>query len=123
MLQGLELAEWFAADSPLGASLDGFAPRAGQAEMAEAIAEAIAAGDNLVVEAGTGTGKTLAYLVPVVQRLLAAAAPAQDGPAAVVCVHERTASVAFLLTSSSQDHYNSFCMHESAYSSMLRRRG
>jgi ATP-dependent DNA helicase DinG len=64
MLQGLELAEWFAADSPLGASLDGFAPRAGQAEMAEAIAEAIAAGDNLVVEAGTGTGKTLAYLIP-----------------------------------------------------------
>lgn len=32
--------------------------------MAEAIAEAIANSDNLVVEAGTGTGKTFAYLIP-----------------------------------------------------------
>ncbi len=64
MLQGLELAEWFASGSPLASSLDGFAPRKGQAEMAEAIADVISAGENLIVEAGTGTGKTLAYLVP-----------------------------------------------------------
>jgi ATP-dependent DNA helicase DinG len=63
-LQGLELAEWFAAGSPLEASLNGFAPRAGQADMAEAITQAISESENLVVEAGTGTGKTLAYLIP-----------------------------------------------------------
>ena len=57
--------EWlFGADSPLAAALDGFSPREGQAVMAEAVADAIAGRENLVVEAGTGTGKTLAYLVP-----------------------------------------------------------
>ena len=38
--------------------------RAGQSEMAEAVMEAFSAGDNIVVQAGTGTGKSLAYLVP-----------------------------------------------------------
>jgi ATP-dependent DNA helicase DinG len=38
--------------------------RPGQAEMAEAVAEALAQRRHLIVEAGTGTGKTLAYLVP-----------------------------------------------------------
>src|SRR5688572_15241501 len=38
--------------------------RAGQLEMAEAVESAIADKRHLVVEAGTGTGKTLAYLVP-----------------------------------------------------------
>ena len=63
-LQGLELAEWSAAGSPLAASLSSFAPRAGQADMAEAITQAISESENLVVEAGTGTDKTLAYLIP-----------------------------------------------------------
>lgn len=45
-------------------ALPGFAPRPLQTAMATAIAEAIAGGESLVVEAGTGTGKTLAYLVP-----------------------------------------------------------
>jgi ATP-dependent DNA helicase DinG len=44
--------------------LPGFQPRDGQAWMAEAVAEAIADSDKLVVEAGTGTGKTFAYLLP-----------------------------------------------------------
>ncbi|MBZ5727582.1 MAG: ATP-dependent DNA helicase [Acidobacteriia bacterium] len=38
--------------------------RAGQGEMAEAVASALADKRHLIVEAGTGTGKTLAYLVP-----------------------------------------------------------
>ena len=38
--------------------------RVGQREMAEAVMEALSAGDNIVVQAGTGTGKSLAYLVP-----------------------------------------------------------
>ena len=40
--------------------------RPGQAAMAEGVAEALAAERHLVVRAGTGTGKTLAYLVPAV---------------------------------------------------------
>ena len=40
--------------------------RAGQVEMAEAVAEAFASGGHVAVAAGTGTGKSLAYLVPAV---------------------------------------------------------
>ena len=45
-------------------SLSGFRPRQAQIEMAEAVANAIDEGRNLIAEAGTGTGKTVAYLVP-----------------------------------------------------------
>lgn len=58
------LTEFFGEKSPLKALLPGFQPRAGQAWMAEAVAEAIARSEKLVVEAGTGTGKTFAYLLP-----------------------------------------------------------
>jgi len=44
-------------------ALDG-ADRPGQLRMAEAVAEAIRTGEHLLVQAGTGTGKSLAYLVP-----------------------------------------------------------
>jgi ATP-dependent DNA helicase DinG len=40
--------------------------RPGQLEMAEAVESALADGKHLIVEAGTGTGKTLAYLVPAI---------------------------------------------------------
>ncbi|HSL21524.1 MAG TPA: ATP-dependent DNA helicase [Vicinamibacterales bacterium] len=43
-----------------------FEPRAGQREMAAAVARTLAEGGVLLVEAGTGTGKTLAYLVPAI---------------------------------------------------------
>jgi ATP-dependent DNA helicase DinG len=49
---------------PLAARLAGYERREGQLRMAEAVEEAFAAGDRLLVEAGTGVGKTLAYLVP-----------------------------------------------------------
>ncbi len=58
------LPEFFGDQSPLKTLLPGFRPRAGQAWMAEAVAEAIATSDKLVIEAGTGTGKTFAYLLP-----------------------------------------------------------
>lgn len=58
------LADYFGPSSPLRELLPGFQPRAGQAWMAEAVAEAIDGGGKLVVEAGTGTGKTFAYLLP-----------------------------------------------------------
>ena len=44
-----------------------FTVRPQQVEMAEAIREAIDQGDSLICEAGTGTGKTFAYLVPALQ--------------------------------------------------------
>jgi ATP-dependent DNA helicase DinG len=53
-------------DSPLGDSLKGFAPREGQLDMAQAVAAALESGSDLIVEAGTGTGKTLAYLMPAI---------------------------------------------------------
>ena len=57
-------AALFSDDDALSRALPGYAARAGQAEMASAVARAIDAGERLVVEAGTGTGKTLAYLLP-----------------------------------------------------------
>ncbi len=47
-------------------ALDGGEPRPGQVAMAGAVAEAIATRTPLVVQAGTGTGKSLAYLTPAV---------------------------------------------------------
>lgn len=51
-------------EGPLASAIPGFQERDGQLAMAEAIANAIASEENLVVEAGTGIGKTFAYLVP-----------------------------------------------------------
>lgn len=48
----------------LAAQLPGFVPRPAQLALAVAVAEAFDAGDTLLAEAGTGTGKTYAYLVP-----------------------------------------------------------
>lgn len=55
---------FFRPDGPLAAKYSGFEPRRGQMEMAAAVEEALAEKRKLIVEAGTGTGKTLAYLVP-----------------------------------------------------------
>jgi ATP-dependent DNA helicase DinG len=43
----------------------GGTPREGQQQMAEAVADTLETGEHLLVQAGTGTGKSLAYLVPV----------------------------------------------------------
>ncbi len=51
-------------DGPFAEALEGFAPREAQIRMADAVQEAFERGESLVVEAGTGIGKTLAYLVP-----------------------------------------------------------
>jgi len=56
----------FAADGPLARALPAFEPRAGQVEMAAAVAHAFEDGGVLLAEAGTGTGKTLAYLIPAI---------------------------------------------------------
>ena len=50
----------------LAAVIDGFAPRQGQIEMAAAVQQALAQRTTLIAEAGTGTGKTFAYLIPAI---------------------------------------------------------
>jgi len=56
--------EVFTPDGPLARATPFFQPRAGQTEMALAVAHTMQHGGSLVVEAGTGVGKTFAYLVP-----------------------------------------------------------
>ena len=56
--------EAFAPLGVLARATDHFSPRQGQTDMALAVADVVAHGGSLVVEAGTGVGKTFAYLVP-----------------------------------------------------------
>jgi ATP-dependent DNA helicase DinG len=58
------LAQQFEQDGRLAELLDDFQPRPGQLRLARRIAECLASGTDLVAEAATGTGKTLAYLLP-----------------------------------------------------------
>ncbi len=53
-----------AADGPLAEKLAGYTVRAAQGHLAQAVADAIHDRASLIAEAGTGTGKTYAYLVP-----------------------------------------------------------
>lgn len=59
-----DLSEIFGEDGPLAAAIPGFATRHEQIAMAGEVARALRSQGRLVVEAGTGTGKTFAYLVP-----------------------------------------------------------
>jgi ATP-dependent DNA helicase DinG len=68
----------------------GGAERPGQVKMAEAVAHAIDSGEHLAVQAGTGTGKSLAYLVPAVRHAVDAG-PAGEGHS---CVVVSTATIA-----------------------------
>lgn len=54
----------FASDGLLADCIDGFVPRQAQTDMAKAVESALKSSKSLIVEAGTGTGKTYAYLVP-----------------------------------------------------------
>jgi ATP-dependent DNA helicase DinG len=56
----------FAPDGPLARTLLEFEARPGQRAMADAVAGVLTDGGVLLAEAGTGTGKTLAYLVPAI---------------------------------------------------------
>ena len=63
----------FADAGPLARAVEQFEPRHGQRAMADAVANTLRNGGVLLAEAGTGTGKTLAYLVPAIlhrQRVL-----------------------------------------------------
>lgn len=58
------ITKTFSQDGALGKAIPGFQPRQAQLDMAEAVHKAIKDQAQLVIEAGTGTGKTFAYLVP-----------------------------------------------------------
>lgn len=58
------LAEFFEPGGTLSRARAGYEYRAGQQKMAESVAEVLQRGGTRMIEAGTGTGKTLAYLVP-----------------------------------------------------------
>jgi ATP-dependent DNA helicase DinG len=60
------VADVFSPDGPLARALVGFEPRTSQIDMAKAVADAFAGGGIVLAEAGTGTGKTLAYLAPAI---------------------------------------------------------
>lgn len=62
----LTVRQFFSRGGPLSRCHPQFEFRPGQLEMAEAVEEALAEGRHLIVEAGTGTGKTLAYLAPAI---------------------------------------------------------
>ncbi len=59
-----DLDSIFSEQGPLAQSIGGYRLRSQQLEMAHAVSEAIKKNEILIAEAGTGTGKTLAYLVP-----------------------------------------------------------
>jgi ATP-dependent DNA helicase DinG len=62
-----EITELLSETGPLADCVNGFAPRAEQQQMAQATETALAEGSKLIVEAGTGTGKTFAYLMPALR--------------------------------------------------------
>ncbi|HUH54771.1 MAG TPA: ATP-dependent DNA helicase, partial [Rhodanobacter sp.] len=60
----MDVAALLGTDGPFAREVPSFAPREAQQRMAQAVAQAIAGRETLIAEAGTGTGKTFAYLVP-----------------------------------------------------------
>nr|MBP7784711.1 DEAD/DEAH box helicase [Bacillota bacterium] len=59
-----DIKHLFSSSGPFTARFPGYETREGQIQMALAVAQALSDGGHLVVEAGTGTGKSLAYLAP-----------------------------------------------------------
>ena len=91
------MRDTFGPGGALAGALPGFEPRAEQAALATAVERALATEEHLVAEAGTGTGKSLAYLIPALEsgrRVVVATATkalqeqllAQDVPAAARAV-------------------------------------
>ncbi|MFM1831876.1 MAG: hypothetical protein RLZZ461_192 [Planctomycetota bacterium] len=76
------VANLLTSDGPIARRLPGFEPRPQQIEMATAVERALAGNERLFVEAGTGTGKSYAYLLPAIARLLA-----KREEKIVICTH------------------------------------
>ena len=66
-LEDIDIKNYFSKDGILAKEIKGFEYRQEQEEMAQYIQEAINEDRKIIVEAGTGTGKTLAYLIPSIK--------------------------------------------------------
>ena len=66
----LNIDDFFAPGGVVGKSFDGYERRQQQVDMARAVQKAISTKRHLVVEAGTGVGKSLAYLVPAIEKAI-----------------------------------------------------
>ena len=64
----LVIEDFFSLQGPLTDCLDDYQLRVEQIEMAKSVSQAIAQKDSLIVEAGTGVGKTFAYLYPALSK-------------------------------------------------------
>ncbi|HEV8523573.1 MAG TPA: ATP-dependent DNA helicase, partial [Terriglobales bacterium] len=64
----LQLEQFFSDSGPLASAISGYRLRRQQVEMAQAVEQAIEKHSVLIAEAGTGTGKTFAYLVPALAK-------------------------------------------------------
>lgn len=64
------LGDWLSDAGPIASALPGFEPRPQQREMAFAVARAFSESRHLAVEAGTGVGKTFAYLLPAIEQII-----------------------------------------------------
>ena len=82
-LVGLSIEDAFAPDGLIAASFESFECRSGQLAMAQAVEGAFRVGRAALVEAGPGTGKTFAYLIPAILHL-------QQHPSDRVVVSTRT---------------------------------
>lgn len=69
------VADWFGPDGEFARIMPGYESRPEQIQMAAAVSEAFSASRHLVLEAGTGVGKTMGYLVPAVLWALANTVP------------------------------------------------
>lgn len=77
----MRVADWLTSDGPLAERLPGFELRPQQQEMCAAVAAAFSGGHHLAVEAGTGVGKSFAYLLPALEQVSA------EGRRVVVSTH------------------------------------
>ena len=66
-LEEVDIKNYFAKDGILAKEIKGFEYRKEQEEMAHYIQDAINEDRKIIIEAGTGTGKTLAYLIPAIK--------------------------------------------------------
>jgi Rad3-related DNA helicase len=62
-----DMHAFFGSGGRLAATLPGYEPRAEQAALAQEVADAFERGQHLLAEAGTGIGKSLAYLIPALE--------------------------------------------------------
>lgn len=66
-MNAVTIEDVFSASGPIARALPGFEARAGQVQMAQLVERGFLEGMHTIVEAGTGVGKSLAYLVPAVR--------------------------------------------------------